>query len=204
MKKLFAIALALSMLVSLIPAAVALAEPGQETGNGSLSGPHYNLNIIGVPREKNWDADSGGEGSRIFVLRTGTTQFYVYGDDETSYAVLDHDGTDGKVGSGVGEAGAGITFPYDETTDTWQVEIYVRLLGPMDPTSNIVHWKTYYDYDGSAWLQVKTFDITRGKPSKFSLKTGDLLVDGYQDILWEMTPGDKFRILQMRIYLTDV
>ncbi len=198
MKKIFAIALALSMLVSLVPAAAALAQPGQETGNGSLSGHHYNLNIIGVPNQKNLNFD-GGEGSRIFVLRTGTTQFYVYGNDTTPYAVLDHDGTDGKVGGGVGDPG--ITFPYDETTDTWQVEIYVRLLGPMDPTSNIVHWKTYYDYDGSAWLKVKEFDITRGKPSKFSLKTGDLLIDGYQDILWEMTPGDKFRILQMRIYL---
>jgi hypothetical protein len=185
------------MLVSLVSATVALAEPGKETGNGSLSGPHYNLNIIGVPNQKNLNFN-GGEGSRIFVLRTGTTQFYVYGNATTPYAVLDHDGTDGKVGGGVGDPG--ITFPYDETSDTWRVEIYVRLLGPMDP-DNIVHWKTYYDYDGSAWLKVKEFDITRGKPSKFSLKTGDLLIDGYQDILWEMTPGDKFRILQMRIYL---
>lgn len=201
MKKLFAIAMGLLMLVSLVTTTAALAEPGKETGNGSLSGPHYNLNIIGAPKDKNWDADSGGNGARIFVDRTGTTQFYVYGDDETSYAVLDHDGTDGKVGTGVGEEGAGITFPYDETADTWQVEIYVRLLGPMDLTRNIVHWKTYYDWDGSGWLQVKTFDIKRDKPSKFSLKTGDLLIDGYQDILWEMTPGDKFRILQMRIYL---
>ncbi len=167
-------------------------------GNGAPSGQHYNLNIIGVPNEENANFD-GGEGSRIFVLRNGTTQFYVYGDDTTSYAVLDHDGTDGKVGGGVGDPG--ITFPYDETTETWQAAIYVRLLGPMDPEDNIVHWKTYYDWDGSVWLQVKTFDITRGKPSKFTVKTGDLLVDGYQDILWEMTPGDKFRILQMRIYV---
>jgi hypothetical protein len=176
-----------------------LAFAGQdETGNGVPSGQHYNLNIIGVPNEKNANFD-GGEGSRIFVLRTGTTQFYVYGDDTTPYAVLDHDGTDGKVGGGVGDPG--ITFPYDETTDTWQAAIYVRLLGPMDPEDNIVHWKTLYDWDGSQWLQVKTFDITREKPSKFTLKTGDLLIDGYQDILWEMTPGDKFRILQMRIYV---
>jgi len=167
-------------------------------GNGSPGGQHYNLNIIGVPNPKNANFD-GGDGSRIFVLRTGTTQFYVYGDDTTSYAVLDHDGTDGKVGGGVGDPG--ITFPYDEETQTWQAAIYVRLLGPMDPEDNIVHWKTFYDWDGSQWLQVKTFDITRGKPSKFTVKTGDLLIDGYQDILWEMTPGDKFRILQMRIYV---
>lgn len=176
---------------------VALAKPGKETGNGSLSGPHYNLNIIGVPNQMNDNFD-GGNGSRIFVSRTGTTQFYVYGDDTTSYAVLDHDGTDGKVGGGVGDPG--ITFPYDETSDTWQAEVYVRLVGPNDP-ENKVHWKTYYDWDGNEWLKVTEFDIKRGTPSKFQCKTGQMLIDRYQDILWEMQPGTKFRILQMRIYI---
>jgi len=195
MKKILAIVLGVALLLSLIPGVAMTA--GNLEGEGKLSGAHYNLNIIGAPYDKN-DNFGGGNGARIFVDRTGTTQFYVYGNATTPYAVLDHDGTDGKVGGGVGDPG--ITFPYNEATARWQVEIYVRLLGPMDP-DNIVHWKTYYDYNGTAWLQVKTFDITRGKPSKFSLRTGDLLIDGYQDILWEMTPGDKFRILQMRIYL---
>ena len=165
-----------------------------ETGNGSPSGSHYNLNIIGVPNQKNQNFN-GGNGARIFVLRDKPTQFYIYGDDTTTYAILDHDGTDGKVGENVGSPG--ITFPYDETSDTWKAKIYVRLLGPKDSS---IHWKTFYDYDGSVWLQVTEFDLS--KDSKFQLKTNQLLIDGYQDILWELDPVNNFRILQMRIYLT--
>jgi len=166
-----------------------------ETGNGTPSGPHFNLNIIGVPNQKNLNFD-GGNGARIFVLRDKPTLFYVYGNDTTSYAILDHDGTDGTVGGGVGDPG--ITFPYNETSDTWQVEIYVRLVGPKD---SAIHWKTFYDYNGTAWLQVTEFDLA--KSSKFALKTNQLLIDGYQDILWELDPTNNFRILQMRIYLSD-
>jgi hypothetical protein len=186
----------MAMAFALVCVAIApVFAAAQTTGNGSLSGAHYNLNIIGVPNQKNLNFD-GGNGARIFVLRDQPTRFDVYGDDTTSYAVLDHDGTDGTVGTGVDNPG--ITFPYDETSGTWQVEIYVRLLGPKDST---IHWKTFYDYDGTAWLQVTEFDLA--KSSKFSLKTGQLLIDGYQDILWELDPTNNFRILQMRIYLTD-
>ncbi len=169
----------------------------QPTGNGSLSGPHYNLNIVGVPNQKNVNFD-GGNGARIFVLRDQKTLFYVHGDATTNYAILDHDGTDGTVGTGVDDPG--ITFPYDEGTDTWKVEIYVRLLGPKDSS---IKWTTKYDWDGSAWAQVvPTFVIPR--TTKFVLRTDQLLIDGYQDILWELdATGTNFRIMQMRIYLTE-
>jgi hypothetical protein len=173
-------------------AAVNAVKP-EGNGNGAPSGKHYNLNIIGVPNQKNANFD-GGNGARIFVLRDQPTQFWVYGDDTTSYEVLDHDGTDKKVGTGVGDPG--ITFPYDESSDHWEVSIYVRLVGP---TGSSIHWDTYYDYDGTTWLQVTSFDLA--KNSKFSLKTNKLLIDGYQDILWELNPTNNFRILQMRIYL---
>ena len=104
-----------------------LAFAGDITGNGSPSGQHYNINIIGVPNAKNVNFD-GGEGARIFVLRTGTTQFYVHGG--TSYAILDHDGTDGSVGTS--RTDPGIIFPYDATaTPTWRVQIWVRQQGPL-------------------------------------------------------------------------
>src|SRR5512137_1052265 len=76
--------------------------PVMAKGNGAPNGPHYNLNIIGVPNEKNVNFD-GGNGARIFVSRTGQTQFYVHGG--SSYAILDHDGTDGKVGTSLSDAG---------------------------------------------------------------------------------------------------
>ena len=169
-----------------------LAVPSVLAGNGSPSGQHFNLNIIGVPNEKNENFD-GGEGSRIFVLRTGTTFFYVHGGD--SYEILDHDGTDGYVGSS--REDPGLILPYDETSDEWLVQIYVRLLGPKDSS---VKWKSYY-WDGDEYIKFAEFTINRERPPKFSLKTGQLLADGYQDILWEMYDKTDFRLLQMRIYL---
>lgn len=157
-------------------------------GNEAPSGKHCNLNIIGVPNRKNANFD-GGNGSRIFVLRTGSTQFYVHGGD--SFTVLDHDGTDGKVGED--RLNPGITFPY--SSGEWQVEIWVRLVGPKNSS---IRWTSKY-FDGSEWVQIAQFTLS--KSSKFSLKTGQLLMNGYEDILWILDQKTKFRNLQMRIYL---
>ena len=186
MKKIIAVSLTVAMLLTLVLGTGALAG----TGNGAPSGQHYNLNIIGVPKGMNANFD-GGNGARIFVSRTGSTQFYVHGGD--SYAILDHDGTDGVVGTS--RLDPGIIFPYDTTSDTWKVQIWVRLVGPKDSS---IHWTSKY-WDGAEWVLFGEF--TLDKSSKFSLKTGQLLMDGYQDILWQLDPVTKFRNLQMRIYL---
>ena len=201
-KSLISVVLAVVMLVTM--GGVALA--GNGNGNGAPSGAHYNLNIIGAPGEKN-DNFTGGNGSRIFVDRTGQTQFFVQAG--TSYQILDHDGTDGEIGSG-GSTGKpsgtsyepGIIFPTTGSGETtvWRVKIYARLLGPVDSKLN---WKSYYfDTGGDAW--VKWFDEVLEKDSKFTLRTGDFLKDGYEDILWELDPVNKFRIIQLRIYLEEI
>ena len=61
------------------------------TGNGAPSGAHYNLNIIGVPKDKSADF-SGGNGGRIFVDLVGSTKINL---TEGSFGVLDANGTDG-------------------------------------------------------------------------------------------------------------
>ncbi len=180
-------------------------------GNGLPKGKSYNFNLIGVPdNNRQWDDDSGGQGKRIFISRTGMTTFYVYGDDETSFEILDRNGIDGYVGWGVGRDGdgnilAGITFPYDTSADRWTCSIWVRLLGPMDEVNNKINGVTRWAYEEGTgtWGEYQTWTWTREKTSKFRLKTGDLLVDGYQDILWEMTPGDKFRIAQFRVIVEE-
>ncbi len=161
-------------------------------GNGAPSGAHYNLNIIGVPKGMN-DNFSGGEGSRIFVLRTGTTWFYVGASDH--YEVMDHDGTDGVIGTAGNPGSPGIVFPYAD--GEWKAQIYVRLLGPQ---TSQVKWRTYV-FDGVSYVTDPAWAFTLNKDTKFQLKTGQLLIDGFENILWEMYDKTDFRLLQMRIYL---
>ncbi len=187
----------LSMLAAVVVVSMVsmLAFAGPK-GNGAPSGKHFNVNIIGVPNEKNENFD-GGNGARIFVSRTGTTSFFVHGGN--SFAILDHDGTDGKVGTGLEDPG--IIFPYDAavTDQTWRVQIWVRLLGPK---GSEVNWTSYY-YDTVGDAYVLWSQFTLSKSSKFTEKTGELLANGYQDMLWELDPVTKFRICQMRIFLLD-
>lgn len=179
-------------------------------GNGAPSGKHYNINIIGVPNDKNENFD-GGNGARIFVDRTGKTFFYVGASDH--FEIFDHDATDGVCGwhgdppAGIGDENVigqkgfpGIVFPYDYGQEEWKVKIYVRLLGPPDSS---IRWKTYVfeETDGSLGYYRLVYNETWDRDTKFSLKTGALLWDGYEDILWEMSEKNNFRILQMRIYL---
>ncbi len=200
MKKTTLIAAVLAVAVGVMMSATALSStvfPAavSGTGNGAPIGQHHNLNLIGVPNPKNANFD-GGDGSRIFVSRTGPTQFYVHGGD--AYQILDHDGTDGKVGKSVGDPG--IVFPYDaaDVNGTWHVQIWIRLLGP---TGSAVKWNaSYYDAVNGTYVLWSEFNLT--KDTKFQMKTGDLLANGYQDMLWTLDPLTKFRICQMRIYLS--
>ncbi len=61
------------------------------TGNGAPSGAHYDLNIIGVPKNKSANM-TGGDGHRIFVPLTGSAKINLA---EGDFAVLDANGTDG-------------------------------------------------------------------------------------------------------------
>ena len=70
-------------------------QPGESslaTGNGAPNGAHFNLNIIGVPKDKS-PSFSGDNGGRIFVDLVGSTKIDL---TEGSYQVLDANGTDGR------------------------------------------------------------------------------------------------------------
>jgi hypothetical protein len=62
-----------------------------QAGNGAPSGPHFNLNIIGVPKGKSADLTSS-DGRRIFVPLAGRTRINL---SQGDFAVLDANGTDG-------------------------------------------------------------------------------------------------------------
>src|ERR1051326_8757367 len=72
--------------------AAAQAAAQAVTGNGSPSGAHYNLNIIGVPKGKTADM-TGDNGHRIFVSLTGKTNILL---SQGDFQVLDANGTDGS------------------------------------------------------------------------------------------------------------
>src|SRR5262245_33340660 len=63
----------------------------QSLGNGAPSGTHYNLNMIGVPKQKTADM-TGDNGHRIFMSLEGKTKVML---SEGVFAVLDANGTDG-------------------------------------------------------------------------------------------------------------
>lgn len=105
-----------------------------ETGNGAPSGAHYNLNIIGVPKDKSADMTQGG-GHVIFVplvspedaSRPGKqkgTQILLSAGDE--FLVLDKNGTDGK---------ASFQMPTD-VSNTYRV--FARALGKPGGESSLM------------------------------------------------------------------
>ena len=88
-------------------------------GNGFPSGAHYNLNIIGVPKEKSADM-TGNKGHRIFVKLWGNTKIKLAEGD--SYQVLDANGTDG-------EAMFQLPNPDPDNDGVTEYSVYARALG---------------------------------------------------------------------------
>jgi len=108
------------LVVVVLLAAALSAASGGDPGNGAPSGPHYNLNLIGVPKDKTADMDDNS-GHRIFVKLDGKTNIGL-AEGET-FAVLDANGTDGN--------GASFQLPNpDLDNDGVTVySVYARALG---------------------------------------------------------------------------
>lgn len=116
MKRIFVLAASLLLTLSIV--APVAASTGT-TGNGAPSGAHYNLNIIGVSKDKTASM-TGSNGQRIFVPLQGKTQIDLQ--EGSSFAVLDANGTDGK---------ALFQLPNPDPTNsgTTQYSVWARALG---------------------------------------------------------------------------
>ena len=130
------------------------------TGNGAPSGSHYNLNIIGVPKNKTADM-TGNDGHRIFVSLTGGEDatllnkqvfteisrlnkiFLTPAPPGESFLVLDANATDAS--------GASFQLPTDVST-TWTV--YARALGKPGGKANITTCATVTVLDPVTGLPV--------------------------------------------------
>ena len=201
MKKLIAIVLAVTLLASL--SGVALAG-NNGNGNGAPSGPHYNLNIIGMKYQKNMTPAECGDGHRIFVglpsdngngngnksksqlvtdiyLQMATAQQEA---DGQGFKVLDCDGTDGRAKFRLPDPNPGGELPCT------RYSVFIRVLGKPDGNVKIKTCSEYCDewteIDGELvctgnWYQVcpvnPTLDLTR-QTGKGKQK--------FQNVSWEL------------------
>jgi len=178
-----------------------------ETGNGAPSGAHYNLNIIGVPKDKTADM-TGDNGHRIFVKLEGKTKIMLAEGDD--YQVTDANGTDGT-------AAFTLPNPDPENDGITTYSVYARAVGKPGGISTMTTCATD-PVTGEEVCSLETLLSVRGtgKPT-FSNVSRELLYiyadlddDGtvervplfdsrLEDYLWSYD-NNGLKVLQLRFY----
>ncbi len=194
---------------------ISLDEWQARGGNGAPSGAHYNLNIIGVPKNKTADMD-GNNGHRIFVELEGRNKIYLQQGD---FKVLDANGTDGRaefqlpapgnyaiyvrpVGTPGGQSTTTTCATY-ETTDALTGELISEEVCSMNSVVQI------RERSKPRFVNV-TRDLTEieaafrdtngdGVIDEADIETVDLFDDLLQDYFWDYD-NKGLRVLQMRFY----
>jgi hypothetical protein len=97
-----------------------LSTAASAAGNGAPSGAHYNLNIIGVSKDKSADM-TDNQGHRIFVPLYGKPKIWLT--ESPSFEVYDANGTDGN------GASFGLPNPDPNADGITEYSVYARALG---------------------------------------------------------------------------
>ena len=150
---LFFVAAALS--VSVVPAARA--------GNGAPNGAHYNLNIIGVDKDKSADM-TGANGHVIFTKLFGNSKINL---QEGDFRVIDANGTDGN----------GATFqlpnPDPDGDGVTAYSVFARALGKPNGSATATSCVTD---DTGTYCSTESMVLVRGSgKSSFSNVSKELL-----------------------------
>ena len=172
------------------------------TGNGT-SGRHFNLNLIGVPQDKDATIESG---NRIFVLLGANCKIMLQQGD---FAVLDGNGTDGL-------AKFQLPHPDPENDGETEYSVFARVVGK--PTDAVGTIRTEADkLDDSHIVSVEVLELRRTKQPKFQNVSRQLLyiwadIDGDGDIdraplfderlknfLWNYD-NNGLKVVQLRFY----
>jgi hypothetical protein len=186
------------------------------TGSGAPSGAHYNLNIIGVPKDKTADM-TGNNGGRIFVKEYGKTRIGLTPAPEgEGFAVLDANGTDNN--------GAAFQLPKDVSSE-WKV--YARIPGKRGGSVKITTCADMVNTGDGVYVEAEitceSITMDRARYGKFTDVSGsllfvtvlaDVLVDGevvleagtyplfdeaMEDYFWEYD-NNGLKLLQLRFY----
>lgn len=200
--------------IMVIAAIVATQSATAAGGNGiPENGNHYNLNLIGVQKEKNVDPTwQGSNGHRIFVPLTGKCTIWLNKTPAETFSVYDYDGTDGA-------ATLGLPDPYEGiyTGQAANYRIYVRELGKPGGKASIT--AGYYDQTDNTWwysLDVVTLERKKGQSvfvdRTLSLTTiqadfdgdGDLermglFDEGLEGYFWDYD-NNGLKLAQLRFY----
>jgi hypothetical protein len=174
------------------------------TGNGGPSGPHYNLNIIGVPKDKSISSDGGNV---IFVPLSGSTKIML---SEGAFDVLDKNGTDGS-------AAFQLPNPDPDNTGTTTYSVYARALGKPGGSSKTTTCATD-PTTGEVFCSVFTSVLVRDKgKSSFTNVSKELLFvfadingdgtldrvplfgDALTDFFWQYD-NSGLKLAQLRFY----
>jgi hypothetical protein len=180
---------------------VAAADPGNTKGNGAPSGPHYNLNLIGVKKTDQLPSDANN-GHRIFVALTGHSDIKLF--NGTSFAVLDADATDA--------GGGAFQLP---APSSLQYTVWVRAVGK--PGGNGILKTCATDVaTGELVCSLNQVILMRGHGKQmfvdvtkelttlcFMTDTGvncvDIFSSGFQDFLWSYD-NNGLKVVQLRFY----
>jgi len=202
---------------SVVAASLVLATGCGPSGDGAsqatagLYGAHYNLNIIGVPKDKSMDG--GGSGHRIFVPLYGRSEIALA---EGAYSVVDANGTDGY-------AAFTLPNPDPENDGITEYSVYARALGQPGGGSSMTPCATDPD-TGDNYCSIYSAVFVREKGrSEWSNVSRELLYvyadldgdgnveryplfdDALENYYWEYD-NNGLKLVQMRFYehSTDV
>lgn len=177
--------------------------------NANVNGPHYNLNLIGVPKEKSASMDDNN-GHRIFVKLEGNTKIML---SEGPFDVLDANGTDGT-------AAFQLPNPDPENDGVTAYSVFARALGTPGGSATLTTCATDGETgDEYCSFYSAVFVRERGNPGKPTAKNvsrdllyvyvdldGDgslerypLFSDELQDYFWSYD-NNGLKLVQLRFY----
>lgn len=174
MKKIFPVFMILAMFTIIAPQLSAAT-----TGNGAISGAHYNLNLIGVSKGKTATM-TNNEGHRIFVNLDGKTKILLQ--EGSTFSVIDANGTDGS-------AKFQLPNPDPDNDGITVYSVYARALGKPGGKASMNTCGTGAGLDGvfgtaddEELCSIYTLDLAREKGKSSFTNVSKYLLYVYADI----------------------